>query len=135
MIDQTQKSKLTFEGVYTLENPQAVLVLKGIGDEYFGYISDGHHAYMVIGEMNLDYLRLTIEEGPDRAINYLSLDENFNLMVTDKQLKVVYFTRSSESVEELITTFEKRRASEKGEKTKGVSCQQKVSSVEKKLGQ
>ena len=119
MIRQVQKNKLTFEGVYTLENPQAVLVLKGKGDEFFGYISDGQHAYKVIGEMNLDFLRLTKDEGVDRAINFLALDENGNLMLTDEQLKVVYFTRSEESVDEVITSIEKQRASEREERSKG----------------
>ena len=135
MIRQVQKDKLTFEGVYTLENPQAVLVLKGKGDEFFGYISDGQHSYKVIGEMNLDYLRLTKDEGADRAINFLALDENGNLMLTDEQLKVVYFTRSEESVDEVITSIEKQRASEREKMSKGNLDQQKVSASEKKLEQ
>lgn len=70
MIRQIQNDKLAFEGVYTLDNPHAVLVLKGKGNEFFGYISDGEHANKVIGEMNMDYLRLTIAEGVDRAIAF-----------------------------------------------------------------
>lgn len=117
MIEQTQKNKLAFEGVYLLENPQAVLVLKGNGDEFYGYISDGEHAYKIIGEMTADFLRLIKAEGTDRAVNYLALDENGNLMLTDEQLRVVYFTRSSESVDELITSIEKQRAAKKDTKT------------------
>ena len=118
MIRQVQKDKLTFEGVHILENPQAILVLKGKGDEFFGFISDGQQAYKVTGEMNMDYLRLIKAEGADRAINFLAMDENGNLMLTDEQLKVVYFTRSEESVDEVITSIERQRASEMYERTK-----------------
>lgn len=135
MIRQVQKDKLAFEGVYTLENPQVVLVLKEKGDEFYGFISDGQYAYKVIGEMNMDYLRLTKAEGADRAINILALDENGNLMLTDEQLKVVYFTRSSESVDEIINSIEKQKALEKNESILVNSVQQKVSPTRKNLGQ
>ncbi len=135
MIRQVQKDNLTFEGVYTLENPQAVLVLKEKGDEFFGYISDGLNTYRVIGEMNSDFLRLTKAEGTDRAINFLALDEMGNLMLTDEQLKVVYFTRSEESVDEVITSIEKQRGSEMDERTKSNLDLQIGSTIGKFLGQ
>ncbi|MBK9639055.1 MAG: hypothetical protein IPO63_15155 [Bacteroidetes bacterium] len=135
MIGQVQRDKLTFEGVYTLENPQAVLVLKEMGDEFFGYVSDGQQVYKVIGEMNLDYLRLTMAEGPDRAINFLAIDENGNLMLTDEKLNVVYFTRSTDSVDELISSIEKQRTLEKETRKLGSVSQQKTSSKGNYFGQ
>lgn len=135
MIRQVQKDKLTFEGVHILENPQAILVLKGKGDEFFGFISDGQQAYKVTGEMNMDYLRLIKAEGADRAINFLAMDENGNLMLTDEQLKVVYFTRSEESVDEVITSIERQRASEMYERTKSNEHLQTGSTIGKNLGQ
>lgn len=134
MIRQIQNDKLAFEGVYTLDNPHAVLVLKGKGNEFFGYISDGEHANKVIGEMNMDYLRLTIAEGVDRAISLLALVENGNIMLTDEHLKVVYFARSNDSVDEIINSIEKQRASEKNESKFVNSVQQNVSPIGKNLG-
>ncbi len=52
-------------------------------------------------------------EGPDKSANYLALDEAGNLWVTDEQLQVIYFTRSTESADELITTIEGQQASAK----------------------
>jgi hypothetical protein len=115
MITHAQQGKLSFEGVYTLESPPALLILKSAEDGFIGYISDGNTAYKVKGENNSDYLRLTMVDSPDKAANYLALDELGNLWVTDDQLKVIYFTRSTELAEELITSIEKQQLSEKME--------------------
>lgn len=117
MIGQAQPSKLSFEGVYTLENPSAMLILKNVGDGFKGYISDGQNAYKVAGEMNTDYLRLTRVDDPEKLANYLALDEMGNLLMTDAQMQVIYFTRSTESADELIANIEMEQDSIKPELT------------------
>lgn len=110
MISQTQPSKLSFEGVYTLETPFAKLILKNIGEVFKGFISDGQNTYEVAGEMNSAYLRLTMVDDPEKLANYLALDELGNLMMTDAQMQVIYFKRSAESADELIALMEMQRS-------------------------
>lgn len=106
MMVHAQQSKLSFEGVYILDNPPAVLILKSVADGFSGYISDGENAYKVAGEMNSDYLRLIMVDSPDKLPNYLALDEQGNLMLTDDQSQVICFTRSTEPVDKLILEIE-----------------------------
>lgn len=83
-----------FAGVYTLQEPLTVLILKSTKDGYKGFISDGQNALRIAGKTKDDVCVLRLAEGEDKTENYASLDGTGNLLVADVSLNSKYFIRS-----------------------------------------
>lgn len=83
-----------FAGVYMLQEPLTVLILKSTKAGYRGFISDGQKALRVAGKMKDDVCVLQLAEGEDKTENYARLDGSGNLFLADGSLNSMYFTRS-----------------------------------------
>jgi hypothetical protein len=107
MFNATAQSTEKFNGVYSMQSPAVVLVLKSTGKVVTGYLADVNNAYRVDGEMSgNDVLTLnTLINGVNNK-SFASLDETGNLLLADEQLNMIYFVRSVENVDSVITGIE-----------------------------
>jgi len=83
-----------FAGVYTLQEPLTVLILKSTKAGYKGFISDGQKALRVAGKLKDEVCVLQLAEGEDKTENFARLDGAGNLFVSNASLNSMYFTRS-----------------------------------------
>lgn len=107
MFNATAQSTEKFHGVYSVQNPAVVLVLKSTGKVITGYLADANNAYRVDGEMSADdVLTLnTLINGVNNK-SFASLDATGNLLLADEQLNMIYFTRSEENVDSVIAAID-----------------------------
>lgn len=96
-----------FNGVFSIQNPPVVLVLKSTGNAVTGYLADVNNAYRVEGVLSGEDV-LTLNTSINGVINksYASLDGVGNLVLTDEELNMIYFTRSVENVDSVIAEID-----------------------------
>lgn len=104
---RAQSTDPGYEGVYIIEEPKTVLVLKKKGNGYYGYMINDQMKQKITGVYGDDVLNLTLTEGEDKTINYAGLDAAGNLLITDDHLNMVYFIRSEVNTNELLSEIEK----------------------------
>lgn len=102
----TQTVSKAYEGVFSMEEPKAILLLKQKGDAYYGYLTDGVRAQRITGAFQDEVLTLVLADGNDKTMSYAALDEAGNLLVTDDQLNMAYFIRAEANVNDLIAKIE-----------------------------
>jgi len=103
-----QSPSYAYEAVYIIEEAKTALVLKKKGAGFTGYFANETAAKKITGSFQEDVLTLVLAEGEDKTISYAALDEAGNLLVTDDNLNMAYFTRTDANVDEVMAGIEKK---------------------------
>lgn len=107
MFNATAQSSEKFNGVFAMQNPSVLLVLKSSGKQVSGYLADVNNAYHVEGEMSsVDVLTLNTIINNENNKSYASLDAAGNIILADEQLNMIYFTRSAEDVDSVLVAID-----------------------------
>lgn len=97
----------SYEGVYQCSDLSLTLILRVQSNRVDGYITDGQNADKLTCNFQDEVLVLTSVQHPERGNNYTALDGLSNLWVTDDQLNMYYFTRTTDSARGLYEQIEK----------------------------
>jgi hypothetical protein len=107
MFNAPAQSTDKFNGVFSMQNPALVLVLKSTGNAVSGYLADVNNAYRVEGALSgEDVLTLNTLINGENNKSYASLDAAGNLLLTDDVLDMIYFTRSLENVDSVLAAID-----------------------------
>ncbi len=104
-----QSPSFTYEAVYIIEEAKTALILKKRGAGFIGYFANETEAKKITGAFQDDVLTLILAEGEDKTASYAALDEGGNLLITDDNLNMAYFTRTDANVDEVIAGIEKKQ--------------------------
>ncbi|MFN5621201.1 MAG: hypothetical protein ACK478_07855 [Flavobacteriales bacterium] len=88
-----------FQGVFVSQENSLVLALRLKNNTLSAYITDGNVLEQVTCTWQDPTLKMAYANNPSAGASFGALDEAGNLWVTDEQLNIVYFTRSSESID------------------------------------
>ncbi|MBL7924741.1 MAG: hypothetical protein JNL88_11130 [Bacteroidia bacterium] len=100
------QESVAFEGVYVVEDPPVLLVINKEKSGYAGFVSDGQKVIRMQVVRDKELLILRAAEGEDKTENYASADGAGNLVVTDDQLNMLYFIRSTEDPDLIYAQLE-----------------------------
>ncbi|MBK9399612.1 MAG: hypothetical protein IPN36_01785 [Bacteroidetes bacterium] len=106
---KAQSPSFTYEAVYIIEEAKTALILKKRGAGFIGYFANETEAKKITGAFQDDVLTLILAEGEDKTASYAALDEGGNLLITDDNLNMAYFTRTDANVDEVIAGIEKKQ--------------------------